>query len=160
MASFLRRKSSGSPKKAQRRTSTGKVFLVDTTGGTRARPLSIISSTGEEVARWEDTVSKRLRDSLQPRERQRQRVIFEVVKTEQAYLRDLVLIRDLFRARLREAHCLPDETLYRLFSNLDDVIATNDELYRELVKLSHNGIVTGCISSVFIEMFGAQRFDP
>lgn len=48
------------------------------------------------ITRWDDTVSPRLMASLSTREQQRQRVIFEVIKTEKDYIHDLEHMRVRF----------------------------------------------------------------
>lgn len=105
-------------------------------------------------------MSPRLMASLSTREQQRQRVIFEVIKTERDYLRDLCVVRDIFRERLVVSKCVTDDVLASLFSNLDDVIATNQELYERFTALPYNGIVTGCVANVFVDLFRRKRFHP
>lgn len=50
-----------------------------------------------EDAKWEDTVPKKKLTKLDDKERKRQQVIHELLQTEQSYLRDLIVMKNLFR---------------------------------------------------------------
>eukprot|EP00051_Salpingoeca_urceolata_P016502 m.219476 g.219476 ORF g.219476 m.219476 type:complete len:196 (-) comp18695_c0_seq10:4072-4659(-) len=91
-----------------------------------ARPESVYSAQSTESVTWESTVTdkKRLK-SLLGRERQRQQVIFELIQTERQYLRDLNIIKGLFRRSVMEQTQLSADQIWRLFSNVDDVIKAN-----------------------------------
>eukprot|EP00041_Stephanoeca_diplocostata_P038032 m.1471369 g.1471369 ORF g.1471369 m.1471369 type:complete len:337 (-) comp25146_c0_seq10:4816-5826(-) len=157
--SFLRR-GSQSKKLRQKVTSTGKLLPSRSSSSiSESRRISFTSTASTEgVQRWDDTVSPRLLASLSSREQQRQRVIFEVIKTEKDYLRDLCVIRDIFRDQLVASKCVTGDIVNNLFSNLDEVIATNEELYERLATLPYNGIVTGCVADVFVDLFQRNRF--
>ena len=51
--------------------------------------------TAVEMERWKDKVSKEVYDSISEKERQRQEVIFELLRTEQEYIRDLGVVIDV-----------------------------------------------------------------
>nr|CAG8497529.1 13647_t:CDS:2 [Entrophospora candida]CAG8500937.1 2273_t:CDS:2 [Entrophospora candida] len=52
---------------------------------------------------WSDTVEEDLVDNLSPIELKRQEVLFEIIKTEQEYVRDLKLMEELFINPIKEA---------------------------------------------------------
>eukprot|EP00037_Helgoeca_nana_P034150 m.420728 g.420728 ORF g.420728 m.420728 type:complete len:632 (-) comp32778_c0_seq1:231-2126(-) len=153
--SFLRRKSMSKSGKRVHRTSTGKEFPV----GAGARPTSIISTNSGKAVTWEDCVPQPILETLLSRERQRQKVIFELTKTEGDYLNDLATLRDLFRASLVQSESIPLTKIAALFSNLDDVILTNEELFERLAKRPVKGVVEGCVADIFIDVFSNDRFD-
>jgi hypothetical protein len=56
-------------------------------------------------------------------------------------LQDLATLRDLFRASLVQSESIPLTKIAALFSNLDDVILTNEELFERLAKRPVKGVV-------------------
>lgn len=120
------------------------------------RPSSVYEGEPDEV--WEDTVSKKVLSKMDDTEKKRQRVIYELIQTEQAYLRDLIVMKNLFRQSLVDANALTQDQIFGLFCNLDDVIATNGEMYESLVSRRKAGVVEN-IADVFVEMFAGKRFD-
>ena len=107
---------------------------------------------------WESTVSKKKIKALGERECKRQKVIHELIQTEQGYLGDLVVIKNLFRQSIQDADVLTKDEIFGLFCNLDEVIAANGELFERLVSQRKDG-VTDNVADVFLEMFAGQRFD-
>ena len=81
----------------------GSLILTHILGPVPAAPFSpgpgcvcILKQDGED-ATWEDTVPKKKLAKLDSKERKRQQVIHELLQTEQAYLRDLIVMKNLFR---------------------------------------------------------------
>ena len=55
---------------------------------------------------WAESVPRDLYESVTPRERKRQEVIFEIISTERAYVEDLEYLRDLWIQPLSTQHIL------------------------------------------------------
>lgn len=64
-----------------------------------------------------------------------------MTQSDVAAVQDLATLRDLFRSTLVRAECTPLSTVTALFSNLDDVIRTNEELFDRLAKRPVDGVV-------------------
>lgn len=162
--SFLLRRSSGKSKdgKQRRRTASGKDFTITKGTGSlqitrsNGRPASLYEAS--ENATWESTVSAKLKDSLPEQEHKRQRVIFELIETEKSFIQDLWVMKSHFRKELETSKCITDKEITMIFSNLDDVIKTNELLYSKVVARRKDGKgVVKKIADIFVDMFGKSK---
>lgn len=82
---------------------------------------------GENDEEWYRLVPSSAREVLAKHEVQRQSVIFEVIKSERDYVRDLQLIKDVFIEPMMATMPLPPAKLEgfisEVFYNLDDILA-------------------------------------
>lgn len=146
-------KRKGPAKGARRRLS-----VADLAFGGGHRPSSVYEATDGEDAKWEDTVPKKKLTKLDDKERKRQQVIHELLQTEQSYLRDLIVMKNLFRQSLQDADILTPDQIFGLFTNLDAIIAVNGELFESLASRREDGIVEN-VGDIFVEMFSGNQFD-
>ena len=68
---------------------------------------------------WRDTVDPILLDHLSEREKKRQEALYELISTEEDYLRDLGIIIDTFRGPLVARRIVSDKEVAAMFSNVD-----------------------------------------
>lgn len=158
MSLFRRRKTSAGSKASLRRTSTGKQFNIrrNSEGNiivtqTAGKPLNL-SNPEQKYEKFEQLVSPEILESLDEKERKRQQVIFELIQTEGTYLQDLSVMKNLFRHELQLSGCISPEEIYKIFSNLDDIIETSSTLYEKLLGRRQNGLV-GRMADIFVDMF-------
>eukprot|EP00042_Codosiga_hollandica_P048981 m.559834 g.559834 ORF g.559834 m.559834 type:complete len:642 (+) comp57781_c0_seq3:539-2464(+) len=133
--------------------------LQDPSQATAKKGSIVYGAEAWETQTWESTVKdKRKIDALLARERQRQQVLFEVIQTEQIYLRDLIVIKNLFREALLREKCVGKHEIVALFSNLDEIISVNGELCERLLARREDGIVSE-VADIFIDMFERRCFE-
>ncbi|KAJ2158138.1 RHO1 GDP-GTP exchange protein 2, partial [Coemansia sp. RSA 552] len=95
-------------------------------------------SCNMQLQLWRDTVSPLLLQTLSQETIAQQEAIFEIVSTEQGYLRDLELIDTVFVDPLLQGKVMPrpraSEFVQVLFYNYRDLIANSRELCASLVR--------------------------
>ncbi|KAF8589690.1 hypothetical protein K439DRAFT_300209 [Ramaria rubella] len=72
---------------------------------------------------WSSLVDKTALDGIPPDERRRQEVIFELIATESAYVRDLQLIVETFYGSMLPM--LDSKATTVIFANIEDILLTN-----------------------------------
>eukprot|EP00730_Choanoeca_flexa_P002712 TRINITY_DN11142_c0_g1_i3.p1 TRINITY_DN11142_c0_g1~~TRINITY_DN11142_c0_g1_i3.p1 ORF type:complete len:614 (+),score=115.68 TRINITY_DN11142_c0_g1_i3:23-1864(+) len=123
------------------------------------RPTSILIRNDDSDKPWSKLVPKSILKKLPKREVQRQQVLHELIKTEQAYLRDLVVIKNLFRQALLDADIIDHALDVAIFANLDDILAINSELHERLLQQRHKGMVRDA-AEPFVSLMKRRRFKP
>lgn len=105
---------------------------------------------------WAESVSSDVYESVSPRERKRQEVIFEIISTERAYVQDLEYLRDLWLTPLSTQHILPEarraEFVRKVFRNLLDILAVNARLADMLTRRQRHRSVVEHIGDMFAEV--------
>ncbi|KAF8956940.1 CNH domain-containing protein [Flammula alnicola] len=86
---------------------------------------------------WHDIVSPEIREHFTKKEAKRQMIIFELIKGEMAYVKDLENIRNIYIIPLRKAEP-PIISRDRLDQFIDDVFHNYAELYEHHKKLVDN----------------------
>ncbi|EDQ88061.1 uncharacterized protein MONBRDRAFT_32963 [Monosiga brevicollis MX1] len=114
-------------------------------------------TSAPNVRTWETTVDAKVLARLSDLEISRQKVIYELIQTEQDYLRDLVIIRNLFRQPLVDQKVLSEQMITKIFSNLDELLAVNADLHERLIARRKKGLVKN-VGEVFLDMLKHRRF--
>ena len=87
---------------------------------------------------WRCILPKEAQESLDRPEVLRQSVIFEVIKAERDYVRDLRLIRDVFIDPMVNTHTLPPNRMEgfirEVFYNVDEILAHHQRLLDALFE--------------------------
>ncbi|XP_077598612.1 rho guanine nucleotide exchange factor 11 [Stigmatopora nigra] len=119
-------------------------------------PLTLMSDGGapEEEAygrqNWQETVAPELLAALQPREVERQAVIYELFTTEASHLRTLRVLDQVFYQRMRAA--VPPEELACIFPNLQQVLELHASLC-EAMRKRRESIIVQDIGDVLLARF-------
>eukprot|EP00911_Craspedida_sp_UC1_P001398 UC1_evm1s1056 len=113
----------------------------------------------EGTRRWVDTIDKRVVKTLSTIEKKRQQVIYELIYTEEDYLRDLNVIKRLFRQSVIDGGCLSAHEISALFSNLDEVVAVNTALSERLRQTRDPRGLVPAVGHIFVELLEGQKFD-
>ncbi|THV00744.1 hypothetical protein K435DRAFT_750939 [Dendrothele bispora CBS 962.96] len=79
---------------------------------------------------WASLVDKTALDGIPPNERKRQEAIFELIATENAYVRDLQLIVEVFYSSMMPM--LDRKAITVVFANIEDILLTNITLLSSL----------------------------
>ncbi|KAI8977094.1 CNH domain-containing protein [Mycotypha africana] len=98
---------------------------------------SMASSQDTLVSRcWAKTIPRETLQKTPPREMKRQEAIFELIYTEEDYVRDLNLLEELFVKPLSEAQCIEHERRTQfcndIFGNYKQILETHRDMYRDL----------------------------
>lgn len=83
-------------------------------------------------AKWTDDVDPALVKDLPKEEKTRQEVIFELLKTERDYIKDVDTIVEVFYNPLKENKFLPPKELAVMFSNIDQIAVINQNFLKSL----------------------------
>ena len=83
-------------------------------------------------AKWTDDVDPALLKDLSKEEKTRQEVIFELLKTERDYIKDIDSIIEVFYNPLRENKILPPKDLAVMFSNIEQIVVINQNFLKSL----------------------------
>ncbi|KAF8216277.1 hypothetical protein K438DRAFT_1953239 [Mycena galopus ATCC 62051] len=88
----------------------------DSSGGSRSNSPAFGSS-------WASLVDKSALEGIPPQERRRQEAIFELIATENTYVRDLQLIVETFYSSMMPL--LDRKAITVVFANIEDILLTN-----------------------------------
>ncbi|CAG8576933.1 3066_t:CDS:10, partial [Cetraspora pellucida] len=95
------------------------------------RPESPVSiNQGPSAPLWAGIMDSKTLKSITKEERKRQEAIYELIITEQTYLRDLQIIIELFYGPLQ--NFLSDQELSTLFCNIQDILLCNTAILSDL----------------------------
>ncbi|KAI8091144.1 CNH domain-containing protein [Gilbertella persicaria] len=85
---------------------------------------------------WSNTIPREILQKTSPKEAKRQEAIFELIYTEEDYVRDLNLLDELFAKPLLTAQCIEPEIRHSfcqsVFGNYSDIMHLHRIMYREL----------------------------
>jgi len=90
---------------------------------------------------WAATVDPDLLNSIDEPERMRQEVIYELIKTEQSYVRDLQVIVNEFLLPMQKRHIVNDNDIKMIFLNIEDILVCNATLLSRLESSQVNNYV-------------------
>lgn len=111
---------------------------------------------------WAESVPKEVFESVPPRERKRQEVIFEVIATERAFVQDLEYLRDYWMQPLSTQHIINREQraefVKKLFQNLPDILAVNQRVSEMLTRRQKQRPVVECIGDIYLDI--VDEFTP
>eukprot|EP01102_Stenamoeba_stenopodia_P001473 TRINITY_DN1127_c1_g1_i1.p1 TRINITY_DN1127_c1_g1~~TRINITY_DN1127_c1_g1_i1.p1 ORF type:complete len:778 (+),score=210.71 TRINITY_DN1127_c1_g1_i1:80-2335(+) len=102
-----------------------------------------------EPRRFVDFVGQDLANSLSKDERERQEVIFEMIKTEKSYITDLKMIVSMFLNPIKDKEILNKQQIAGLFSNVEAIINVNEKLLAEFLRRQKENPVIEKIGDVF-----------
>ncbi|CAG8440515.1 4016_t:CDS:10 [Acaulospora colombiana] len=85
------------------------------------------SGQGPSASSWADL---KIGEDLTKEERRRQEAIYELIFTEQTYLRDLQMIVEVFYGPMQDL--LPKNELEMIFSNIEDILLHNTAILSDL----------------------------
>ncbi|CAG8781616.1 7151_t:CDS:10, partial [Gigaspora margarita] len=95
------------------------------------RPESPASACqGPSIPLWAGIIDPKILESISKEERKRQEAIYELITTEQIYLRDLQMIIKLFYGPLQ--NFLSEQELSTLFCNIQDILICNTTILSDL----------------------------
>ncbi|KAG2229932.1 CNH domain-containing protein [Thamnidium elegans] len=126
------------------------------------RNISLCSSNASSqdtfVSRcWSTTVSRETLQKTPTKEMKKQEAIYELIYTEEDYVRDLSLLDELFAKPLLSAQCIEPEKrksfCRELFGNHSTIAQLHRDMYRELRDHQLNSIEDG--NSGFVDDIGS-----
>ncbi|CAG8628227.1 2674_t:CDS:2, partial [Racocetra fulgida] len=95
------------------------------------RPESPVSiNQGPSAPLWAGIMDSKTLESISKEERKRQEAIYELIITEQTYLRDLQIIIELFYGPLQSL--LSEQDLSTIFCNIQDILLCNTTILSDL----------------------------
>ncbi|KAI9217398.1 Dbl homology domain-containing protein [Blastocladiella britannica] len=123
------------------------------------------TSIASEGSTWSAVMYPQLIQSLSPEERKRQEAIFEFIKTEQSYVRDLQVVMDVFIQPLtlgpHAATILgPNHvaTGKQMFANWEEILITNVAFLSDLeLRQEQDDGLVGAPGEVILEHIGSMR---
>ncbi|KAJ3030647.1 hypothetical protein HDV00_008758 [Rhizophlyctis rosea] len=99
---------------------------------------------------WSFKVDKKLLAEIPAEERKRQEAIFELIATEQSYVRDLQLIIEVFYAPLQTM--LQPTDVRTLFSNIEEILLVNSLILSDLETVqAEQGFVVSGVGGLFLK---------
>ncbi|KAI0237005.1 RHO1 GDP-GTP exchange protein 2 [Massospora cicadina] len=110
--------------------------------------------TVKDAELWVQAVPVEVSNAVSEDERKRQELIFETIRTEADFVRDLALIDTIFAQRMRQGDVYAsdrvDAVLFTLFSNYSEILATNLDLLEGLKGCQRLTPVVSSIGEVFL----------
>ncbi|KAF9919873.1 RHO1 GDP-GTP exchange protein 2 [Linnemannia zychae] len=114
--------------------------------------MSTVSSTQEKV--WANSVPPSVVAAASKKERNRQEAIFEVIHTEQNYIRDLELLEEIFINPLKQGNIVAPDRLDTLiedvFLNFKEILELNRKLLVDLKARQEQQPLVESIGDVFL----------
>ncbi|KAK9766343.1 hypothetical protein K7432_004643 [Basidiobolus ranarum] len=100
--------------------------------------------------RWAQCVGSNYANSVNSEERKRQESIFELISTEQTYLRDLQLVMDVFYEPMQSM--ISEKELVSIFGNIEELLHCNTEFLNQLEERQNdNHFMIDYIGDIFLE---------
>ncbi|KAI9323223.1 CNH domain-containing protein [Dichotomocladium elegans] len=128
----------------------------------RSPSASSLQDNEEECSLWMHSVPKELLDATPPEERKRQECIYELIHTEQNFVRDLQYIHNFWVKPLITKEIIPDERrehfVQEVFWNIADIEKINAQLSRTLNERQKDEQLVSTIGDILVEFVG--DFDP
>ncbi|KAJ3273942.1 Rho guanine nucleotide exchange factor 4 [Terramyces sp. JEL0728] len=88
----------------------------------------------------------------------RQEVIFEIITTEADYIQDLETLCELYIRPLQKSKLIRPKDMSIIFSNIEQVLPVNQELFRSLEKRQADNPVINLVGEIFIRVeFGSGQ---
>ncbi|KAI8384448.1 uncharacterized protein BYT42DRAFT_529476 [Radiomyces spectabilis] len=132
---------------------------VDTRGAS-STPHAYLQKETQQL--WVTTVPSAVRDSISPRDRKRQEIIYELIYTEFDYVMDLEYIHKMWINPLRESDVIPlDRREYfikKVFSNLYKIYQVNSRLIEALLLRQKEHPIVHHIGDILLRY--AVDFEP
>ncbi|OLY83228.1 Rho1 guanine nucleotide exchange factor 1 [Smittium mucronatum] len=104
---------------------------------------------------WVQGVPKSVSSKLSKSELLRQELIFEVFTTEREYVRDLIVLRDIFQQGLEYGDVIPEAKrayfIQSVFRNLDEIIQVNSSLLKDLEIRKNQALICENIGDIFLD---------
>lgn len=114
-------------------------FSLDSNEGLRRFQAGELAENDEE---WHRLVPKSALEVFDKQEVQRQSVIFEIIKSERDYVKDLELVRDVFVDPLLNTHPIPPPRMRgyvaEVFYNLDEILVYHRQMLDKLFELQRD----------------------
>jgi len=98
---------------------------------------------------WAATVDPSVLNSIDESERMRQEVIFELIKTEQSYVRDLQVIVNEFLIPIQNQRILNDGDIKMIFLNIEEILDCNALLLSSLESAQDNNNYVETVGHIF-----------
>lgn len=118
---------------------------------------SISLETKQRDKRFIDIVDPDVLKKLDPKERKRQEIIFELINTEELYVNDLKVIINSFMTPLEEKKLISPPELGNLFSNVKAILPVNEALLASLQEKQQKNPVIDTIGDVLLRHVDALR---
>jgi len=100
---------------------------------------------------WAATVDPSVLNSIDELERMRQEVIYELIKTEQSYVRDLNVIVNEFLVPMQNKRILNDNDIKMIFLNIEEILVCNITLLSGLESAQNNNNYVETVGYLFKE---------
>ncbi|ORX88366.1 hypothetical protein K493DRAFT_341344 [Basidiobolus meristosporus CBS 931.73] len=121
------------------------------------RSISLNSLTNPNILesapgarRWAQCVGSNYANSVNSEERKRQESIFELIATEQTYLRDLQLIISVFYEPMRSM--VSENELVSIFGNIEELLFCNTDFFSKLEeRQTDSHFMIDCIGDIFLD---------
>lgn len=130
---------------------------TDSTGGvgmprmTLSRSQTEFNLPGGERRTWASQVDAEFLAQTTPEERKRQEAIFELIATEQHYVRDLQLILEVFYQPLQKFPSVSQQDLVGIFNNIEEILMCNSLIVSDFEQLqSDQGGVIHAVGMTFL----------
>ncbi|CAG8655621.1 13678_t:CDS:10, partial [Dentiscutata heterogama] len=118
----------GIPFKRERNNSTDSSLNPQNMPQRPESPASAVQ--GPSTPLWAGIIDPKILESISKEERKRQEAIYELISTEQIYLRDLQIIISVFYGPLQSL--LSEQELSILFCNIQDILLCNTAILSDL----------------------------
>eukprot|EP01137_Pigoraptor_chileana_P018918 Opistho-2@79167 len=113
----------------------------------------ILPSVEKMASNWVELATHELLEELSKKEKKRQEVIFELVKTEVNYISDMMAMQTVFYQPLRKFRILAGDQIAGIFVNVDEIVDLNLDLCKALVERQQESTFVEVIGDIFAEKF-------
>ncbi|RKP37091.1 hypothetical protein BJ085DRAFT_40964 [Dimargaris cristalligena] len=85
---------------------------------------------------WRDCLTQKEFEAyaFTPKDIERQEIMFEIIHTEADYVRDLILVREVFVKPLRHLQVIPEACIDRLFANLEAILPIHECIKKDFLN--------------------------
>eukprot|EP01137_Pigoraptor_chileana_P009051 Opistho-2@56727 len=117
-----------------------------------AMVVQMMPSAQAPSRKWRDLVDADVREAIGKEEVHRQESIYETLKTEEDYVRDLKTIISVFIEPMRKQKIVSQKHLAVLFSNLEQLVPVNEELCGRLQLKTAENVIVEAVGDVFLTL--------
>ena len=123
-------------------------------GNNTAKPAQTPRQPGQRLL-WVDFMGGQeavAKLNLSKQDIKRQEVIYEIISTEEDYVRDLEFIIEHYMRPLQKNKLIRDKDLAIIFSNIEQVLPVNQELHHALNAIQAKNPVINLVGDIIIRM--------
>jgi len=140
------------PRPGKKDTVSGQVCMtLSISEGDSNAEQSNLQFAKQRDRRFIDIVSPEVLGKLTPKERKRQEIIFEMINTEDQYVKDVQILINSFLVPIRQRNLLKQNEIESLFANVESILPVNQAMLDDFLARQKENPVIEKIGDILVK---------